>query len=339
LSQSSGLRGRPPERPSRLSAVSTAEAESPQSIRLYDFRRPDRIPKDQLRAIYLLHENFARNVASSLSAYLRAYLSVELVTVEQLAFVEFTQCLPSPTHMVSLSMKPFDGNAVLEINPSLVFPMLEVVLGGTGKSAVPLNREVTEIERSVLDSIIRIIIHDLREAWQSVSPVAFSVEGHESEPQLLRILAPNEAVVAISLEMRLGENVGMMNLGIPSITVKMLRQKFDQQWSLRRSGNNEEEQRRLLNLLRESLLLLDASLGAGNVRLSDLLNLRVGDVLAFDYPVQRPVALEVNGCRRFDGWVVSDGRKRAFQIEKATPADQGHRIERRPLRSLIADHR
>src|SRR5580692_8377922 len=83
----------------------------------YDFRRPDRIAKDQLRAIHLLHENFARSLAASLSAYLRAYVAVNLVSVEQLSFMEFSQCLPSPTCMISLGMRPFDGNAVMEINP------------------------------------------------------------------------------------------------------------------------------------------------------------------------------------------------------------------------------
>src|SRR5579864_4236962 len=101
----------------------------------YDFRRPDRIAKDQLRAIHLLHENFARSLASSLSAYLRAYVAVNLVSVEQLSFMEFSQCLPSPTCLVSLGMKPFEGNAVLELNPALVFPIIEMLLGGSARAA------------------------------------------------------------------------------------------------------------------------------------------------------------------------------------------------------------
>src|ERR1700692_744416 len=101
----------------------TPEDDDPSKRALpYDFRRPDRIAKDQLRAIHLLHENFARGLASSLSAYLRAYVTVNLVSVEQLSFMEFTQCLPSPTCMISLGMQPFDGNAAMEINPTLVFP-------------------------------------------------------------------------------------------------------------------------------------------------------------------------------------------------------------------------
>src|SRR5215471_14854378 len=117
----------------------------------YDFRRPDRIAKDQLRAIHLLHENFARSLASSLSAYLRAYVAVNLISVEQLSFVEFSQCLPSPSCLVSLGLRPYEGNAVLEINPTLVFPIIEMLLGGASRSLLKINREITEIEQSVLD--------------------------------------------------------------------------------------------------------------------------------------------------------------------------------------------
>src|SRR5438045_3513073 len=135
----------------------------------YDFRRPDRIAKDQLRAIHLLHENFARSLASSLSAYLRAYVAVNLISVEQLAFIEFTQVLPSPTTIAALGMKPYDGNAMLELSPALVFPIFEMLLGGTGQSGAKIDREITEIEWNILDGVLRIILNDLRAAWQPVT--------------------------------------------------------------------------------------------------------------------------------------------------------------------------
>src|SRR5215467_2565884 len=131
----------------------TAADASGEQAQSYDFRRPDRIAKDQLRAIHLLHENFARSLASSLSAYLRAYVAVSRVGVEQLSFVEFAGCLPSPTSIVTLGMKPIDGSAVLEINPSLVFPILEMLLGGSGKSSASVTREITEIEQSILEGL------------------------------------------------------------------------------------------------------------------------------------------------------------------------------------------
>ncbi len=283
----------------------------------YDFRRPDRIAKDQLRAIHLLHDNFARNLASSLSAYLRAYVIVNLVSVEQLSFAEFSQCLPSPTCMVSLGMKPFDGNAVMELNPSLVFPLLEMLLGGNGKAAAAkITRETTEIEQSILDTLFRIILHDLRLAWQAVANIAFTIEGRETEPQLLQILAPNEAIVSIGLEIRVGENAGMMNIGMPSIIVKMLRQKFDQQWSIRKTDSTEAEQRRILELLKPAGIRLDARLLGPTISMEALLNLAPGDVLSLNCPVDRPIVLQANGRSKYTGWLVSYRNKKGFEIDR-----------------------
>jgi flagellar motor switch protein FliM len=288
---------------------------------IYDFRRPDRIAKDQLRAIHLLHENFARSLASSLSAYLRAYVAVNLISVEQLAFMEFTQVLPSPTSMVSLSMKPYDGSALMEMNPSLVFPILEMLMGGTGVGAVKPDREITEIEQSILDGLLRIILNDLRTAWQGVAALDFAIESHETEPQLLQILAPNEAVVAISMEIRIGELTGMMNMGIPSITVKMLRQKFDQQWSVRKSRPTDEEHQRVLRLLQPSLFRAESLLQGPTMSVESLLALKEGDVLAFDYPLEKPLDFTLNGVLKYRGEIVSTGRKRAFQVLEPVAAE------------------
>ena len=283
----------------------------------YDFRRPDRIAKDQLRAIHMLHENFARSLASSLSAYLRAYVMVNLVSVEQLSFQEFTQALPSPTCLVLLGMKPYEGNAVLEMNPSLVFPIFEMLLGGSAKALLRINREITEIEQSVLDGLFRITLNDLKTSWHAVTPLEFEIESHETEPQLLHILAPNEAVVAVSMEVRIGDKAGMMNIGIPSIVVKMLRNKFDQQWSVRKSKSTEQEQSRILHLIRTSRIWLDARLKGPTLSVGDLMDLKVDDLLVLDFSVERPLDLSINGKQKFAGHIVGTGHKRGFQIDEA----------------------
>ncbi len=294
---------------------SVAEEDSAKKAQPYDFRRPDRIAKDQLRAIHVLHENFARSLASSLSAYLRAYVVVNLVSVEQLSFVEFSQGLPLPTCMVVLGMKPFDGSAILEINPTLVFPILEMLLGGSGKVATKLNRELTEIEQSILEGLYRVVLQDLRGAWGAVSAMQFSIDGHETEPQLLQILAPNEAVVAISVEIRIGESAGMMNIGIPSIIVKMLRQKLDQQWTVRRATQaSEEEHARVMRLIRPSTISVDARLEGPTMTVADLLEMSEGHILALDHPVDRSLNLLVNGKVKFHGNLISTGRKRGFDV-------------------------
>src|SRR5437764_6984068 len=140
----------------------------------------------------------------------------------------------------------------MKLNPSLVFPNLEMLLGGTGKSSGAIQRDITEIEQRLLDGLFRIILQDLREAWKAVTNVDFTIESMETEPQLLHILAPNEAVVSVGVEVRIGETVGMMNMAMPSIVIKMMRQKFDQQWSVRKTHASQAEQARVLRLMRDA---------------------------------------------------------------------------------------
>jgi flagellar motor switch protein FliM len=296
----------------------------------FDFRRPDRIPKSQVRAIHLLHDTFVRNLVSSLSAYLRSYLTVNLVSVEQLSYAEFLDGLPSPTCMVSLGLRPYDGNGVLELNPSLVFPILEMLLGGTGKSSSAIQRDVTEIEQKLLDGLFRIILQDLREAWKGVTSVEFTIEAMETEPQLLHLLAPNEAVVAVGVEVRIGDTVGMMNIAMPSIVIKMMRHKFDQQWSVRKTRSSDAEQGRLLRVLRGAAFTLEGRLSGATLTVEDLLALSEGRLLALDYPIDRPLELLVNGAPRFTGRVVAAGNKRGFLIEAVKPLPTQGKIKEEP---------
>jgi flagellar motor switch protein FliM len=149
--------------------------------------------------------------------------------------------------------------------------------------------------------------------------VDFTIESMETEPQLLHLLAPNEAVVSIGIEVRIGETVGMMNIALPSIVIKMMRQKFDQQWSVRKTHASEAEQARVLRVLRQATLTLEARLEGPTLTVEDLLGLREGHVLVFDLPVHRPIELTVNGARKFTAHVVTTGKKRACQLEAMRP--------------------
>jgi flagellar motor switch protein FliM len=202
-----------------------------------------------------------------------------------------------------------------------------MLLGGSGKSSVAIQRDLTEIEQKLLDGLFRIILHDLREAWKAVTCVDFTIESMETEPQLLHILAPNEAVVAIGIEVRIGESVGMMNIALPSIVIKMMRQKFDQQWSVRKTHASVAEQARVLRLLRDSSMSLEARLEGPTVSVRDLLSLSEGNLLVFDYPVERSIELRVNGTRKYTAQVVGAGKRRGCVIEQI----------RKPLHGKISE--
>ena len=287
----------------------------------YDFRRPDRIAKDQLRAMHMIHETFARSIGSSLSAFLRAYVAVNIVSVEQLSFAEFSRSLPSPTCLLNLGMVGFDNSALMELNPSMLFPVLELILGGSNATPAKIDREISEIERAILDGFFRILIKDLKDAWRMVpAAMDFRIDGFETDPQLLQILSPNEAVVAISIELRMGEIAGMMNIGIPSIIIKMLGQRMDQH-AIRRTDLTEDEQSRIMRLLRPAAIRMDTRLSGPTLTVRDLLNLKIDDVLSFDYPVQRPMNITFNGRRKYLGHIVATGRKRAVELSELVTVD------------------
>jgi flagellar motor switch protein FliM len=280
----------------------------------YDFRRPERIAKDQLQSIHLVHENFARSVASSLSAFLRSQIVATFISVEQLSFADFVRSLPTPSCLVALGIHPYEENAVLQLDRALVFLILEMLLGGGTKGTSKIDREITEIERGILDSLFRIVLQDLRSAWQSIATVDFFVQSHVSEPQLLQILAQDDAVVVVSMEVRVGENSGLMHLAFPSMLIKMFRERTSQFVTARKRESNETDHARVLRLIKSASVSVEARLMGPKLRLDNLMNLDVGDVLALDHALNKELELMLNGKTKFLGHIVASGNKLGFQI-------------------------
>jgi flagellar motor switch protein FliM len=282
---------------------------------LYDFRRPDRVAKDQLRSIHSLHENFARSVASSLSAYLRTYVSSQLIAVEQLSFSEVLAAVSSPTSIVALRMRPHEGAALLEVSNSIVFPMIEILLGGTGKTPQNISRDTTEIERSILDGVLRLVLKDLTVAWQTMAAeIEFFLEGYQSGPDLFRFFPPNEAMLEVSMELTMGQHKGLIIISIPSIIVKMQRQKLNQQVKLKKGKRSDSDYERMLRLVQPAQVNADVRLNGQVLLLRDLVEMNVGDVVSLGYAVTRPLDLHLNGTRKFRGQIISKGSKRGFHV-------------------------
>jgi flagellar motor switch protein FliM len=280
----------------------------------YDFRRLDRLPKSHLSAVRVLHEGFVRSLVSSLSAYLRNYLSAHLVSVEQLPYSEFIEVLPTPTCMAFLSMTPFEGTATLEINPSILFPMLDLLLGGRGVLARPITREITEIEQNLLEGVFRIICQELGETWRTVAPIGFRVLSLETEPMFSKRLNGNEAVVSIATELHIGESVGMLNLAVPAVTIKMMGQKLDSRAAASIGQRGESRPSLGCGIARTLQVCAEAQIQGGQIRLSDLMRLQEGDVIDLGVPYGAPIRGVVNGTPLFEGDVVAVGRTLALEL-------------------------
>ena len=299
--------------------ASKENSPSERKVTSYDFHRADRISQDQMRSVHLMHEYFGRNFASSLSAYLRNFVDVKLVNLEQESYSAFLKGIPDPTMFSSIGMRPLDDNLALEMNPSVVFPMIDLILGGPGLAPTD-NRNLTEIEMNIIDGVLRLAMRDLRAAWNPIIDLDLYIEDKGTKAQMFQIVSPGEAVIAIQLELKIGDNSGTMNICIPSRVLKQLRSKFDQQWNVRRQKTYGNEEKRILEIMKQVPILLSSEIRNSILTVDDLLKMSVGDVIELKERVEDPVLLCAGGIPKYSGKLVLRRGKKAFEIvEKIEP--------------------
>lgn len=258
------------------------ELEDKRDIVVYDFKRPNRVSKEQLRSIKGIHDKLARNLASQISSMMRSIVEIKLHSVDQMTYGEFLMSLPSPTSFNVFSIKPLDGNCVLEINPSIAFPMIDRLLGGQGDSFDTL-RELTEIELNLLDSILRIIMQRLKESWMNVSEIYPSVEAKESSPNVVQIVSQNEIVIMVVMEIIIGNSSGMVNICYPVVHLESILSRLANrdimmgETSAKKSRNKE-----LKTLIGRAEVIYEAMLGKTFINVSEFLELKQGDILKLD---------------------------------------------------------
>jgi|SRR5579871_1409184 len=292
-------------------------AEDKHAVVAFDFSRLDRIPKSQLRAVHLLHENFIRSLASNLSAYLRTHVNMNLVSLEQISYAEFVEGFASPTFIAYIGLHPYDGSAVMEMSPALVFTFVELLLGGGATNPIKPQRKISDIEKGLMKNLFRILLRELSEAWKNVTDIHFAVQSLVDEPQVLHVLAPAEAVVTIAIDVQVGNTTGLINLAIPSIFIKRLRHMFERLRRVHRAESRRYDQAHVAELLQEAKLTLEARLDGCSICAHDLMELKPGDVLTLDYPVDREAVASLNGEVMFTGKIAPANSKLGFYVKDA----------------------
>jgi flagellar motor switch protein FliM len=294
-----------PERTQPLERRNETDGDGP--IIIYNFRRPDRVSKDQIHSLYFLHDRFARTVATSLSAYLRVITELSVVSVEQFSYSEFLMSLTDPTAFYALAIPPFDELGALEINPSVAFTMIDRMLGGAGQP-ITLTRALTDIEQNVVDSVVKLLLETLSESWRPIVDLAFGIRGRETRPQMLQVAGPNEIVIMIVFEVRIGVTTGMINLCIPASIVEIMVGSFAQAWHRHRREPTESERAWLHENLARAPQTITATLES-LVTARELLALTPGDVVTLGVPVYQPVDIRVGGTLKFKGRLaIENGR-------------------------------
>jgi flagellar motor switch protein FliM len=274
-------------------------------VQTYDFKRPERVSKDQMRALEALHEGFGRNFGAALSGYLRTIIEVSVAHIEQLTYSEFIHSLPNPTCFNLLKAEQLDGQLCLEISPLIIYPIIDRLLGGSNADLFIPQRPLTQIEQRLVQRITDRATQHLSEAWSNLTPITFTVNDFESNPQLVQIVPPNETVVVIGFELKMGNRAGTMSLCIPyNVIEPIMGVLAAQNWfSYQKKSGQEDHQRRLNKNIQNSTVELRAFLAQTSITMSDLLSLQPGDLITTDKECTREILIQVEGKNKFLGHV------------------------------------
>ncbi len=294
----------------------TATATDSPMLTTYDFRRPERVSKEQLKGLQSLFEAFSREIGILLPPFLRTVVRVDLVSIDQLTYDEFILSVSRPTSMSILDMEPLDGRAVLEMGPGMVFPIVDRVLGGKGVTLAQ-PRELTEIEERIVYRIILMILDSWKRAWSHLIDLDMKVINQESDPLIVQIVAGSEMVVLVGYEIYIGESVGSMNMCIPLMVLTPILDQISSQTGFQRTMSPElaEKTRNALeDFIVKTEVPIEPILGEATISLNDLAQLQVGDVVGLDSKADEPIKVNVGGLPRFTAQPGRRGEQSSVQI-------------------------
>lgn len=303
--------------------LSRAE-QAQKEVHTYDFKRPERVSKEQMRALEGIHGSFARNFGAQLSGLLRTIVDIRVETIEQLTYSEFIYSLPNPTNFNLLEAKPLEGKICLEISPLIIYPILDRLLGGHNSELFIPQRPLTLIEQRLVARITQRALTSLTEAWADLVEVEFKITEVESNPHLVQIVAPNEIVVVLGFEIKLGGRAGTMSLCIPFAVIEpVIGKLITQGWvAYQRQSAAEDKSEQIARELGATNVTVDAFLAETSITLRDLLSLQPGDIIQTSKPVGGQVILQVEGENKFAGQIGRHKDHYAIKIERQAEVEE-----------------
>ncbi len=293
-------------------------------VTTYDFKRPERVSKDHIRALASIHDGFARNFGATLSGSLRTIIEVRVVGVEQLTYSEFIHSLPNPTCFMIVQAPPLEGQMCVEVSPLIVYPIIDRLLGGSSSDMFIPQRPLTAIEWRLIRRLVNRALEHLSEVWRNLVEAKFDIVETESNPQLVHIVAPTEVVVFITFEIKMGQCAGTMSICIPFNTIESVLSKLTtQSWfGYTRKGATDLQKQRIVRNLVKSKVRLTTYLGRAHVHLSELRSLRPGDIIQLEKPVRKDLIVQIEGRNKYAGTPGQLRGRRALRITRLAEIDE-----------------
>lgn len=309
---------------SLLAALSTGELDvddmqdkGDKQVKNYDFKRPAKFSKEHLRTLEIIYEHYGRLLATNLPVYLRKNIQVSVASSETVTFSEFTNALSNPVILGIINFQPLGGNIILDLAANLGFAMIDRMLGGKG---VPLekNRDFSEIEMTIIEKIMIVCLQVMREPWKNVLDINPLLERIETNPQFAQVIAPNEMIAIVTLNMKIGDVEGFMNVCLPYFTLENVMDRLNTKYwfSTMKDNNDENYEMYIESLIKRVDIPIKVVMGCSTVSVNDFVNLQPGDIIRLDSQVDSELNVYVGNIRKFNAVPGTSKDKYAARLTK-----------------------
>lgn len=293
------------------------EANEQKGVKVYDFTRPSKFSKEQLRTLEIIFENYARLISTYLSGHLRTMVSAEVMNAEAVTYSEFSNALINPVILAVTDFRPLKGSILLELSPNMGFTIIDRVLGGSG-SGLNSIRDFTDIERVILEKIFVQFVQLLVEPWQNVVELDPMLEKIETNSQVVQIISPNEIIALVTLNIKIGNVAGMMNICIPHLVIESIMDKLNTKfWFSQKEqelGPSYEEY--IQKMIQKSRVPVKVVLGKTHITVKEFLELMRADIIKLDRNIDSDLDVYVGNILKFTGTPGEYKNKVAIKINQ-----------------------
>ncbi|MBZ2173865.1 flagellar motor switch protein FliM [Schnuerera sp. xch1] len=291
------------------------EVEESKKVKKYDFRNPQKIAKDQLRTLEIIHENLGRLFQTFLSGYLRTPVKASILSVDQIAYSEFSNAISNPAFLSIIDLQPLNGQILFDMSTNVIYAIIDRLLGGDGTKDQEI-RSFTEIELSLLESIMHKVMPIIKEAWNNVVDLNPNLDKIESNPQFAQVVPDNETIALITMSLEVGSKEGMFNICIPYLVIEPILDKLSTRYwfSTTKNDLSENELNAIKNRVMNTRVYIKAELGSTFINVKDILSLQKGDVIRLDRSDNGKARIRIGSNIKFVGNIGTTNNKMAVKI-------------------------
>jgi flagellar motor switch protein FliM len=298
-------------------------ASLPSKASAYDFSHPDLLSRDRIRSVHTLHEGYAQALAKRLSTELLMNVSVSVSALDHLTYGEFLMLLPAPTVLAVIEACELDGNIAIMLDRALTFAVIDRLLGGVGAPLAEV-RSLTAIEQGLMERVLRRCCRELELAWAPITALQFRLQSIESNPELARVVGPNEMVVLVTLEVKMRGLTGTMNICLPYVVMEPAfhRMAHGSRHPRIAGGPPGRGREALSRSMRTSRVELNIDLGSADLSLREFLELTPGDILRIAPLEEHGAEARVEGVPMLSGVPGRFRGHRAFEVRARHPRNR-----------------